>query len=93
MTEKNKIASPHISAPSVLRTPFRCEYDGGKGGMSVVLYGIISIKDFSGEEVLMRAAGFFIKISGVGLTLSVYENKSVEIFGRIVNMELIYDKN
>ena len=61
--------------------------------MSVLLYGIISIKDFSGEEVLMRASGFFIKISGLGLTLSVYENKSVEIFGKILNMELIYDKN
>lgn len=93
MTEKNKITSPYISAPSALRTPFRCEFDGGKGGMSSMLYGIISIKDFSGEEVLMRAAGFLIKISGVGLTLSVYENKSVEIYGKILNTEFIYDKN
>ena len=93
MTEKSKIASPYILAPHALRTPFRCEYDGGRGGMSAILYGIISIKDFSGEEVFMRAAGFFIKISGAGLTLSVYENKSVEIFGKILNMELIYDKN
>ena len=93
MTEKNKISSQRAAAPAVLRTPFRCEYDGGRNGMSVLLYGIISIKDFSGEEVLMRASGFFIKISGLGLTLSVYENKSVEIFGKILNMELIYDKN
>lgn len=93
MTEKSKIALPRISAAGSLRTPFRCEYDGGKSGMSVILYGIISIKDFSGEEVLMRTAGFNIKISGAGLTLSVYENKSVEIFGKILNMELIYDKN
>ena len=93
MTEKSKITSHGVSAPHALRTPFRCEYDGGRGGMSAILYGIISIKDFSGEEVLMRATGFLIRISGTGLTLSVYENKSVEIYGKILNMELIYDKN
>ena len=92
MTEKSKITSPRIQTTAI-KTPFRCEYDGGRYGMSVILYGIISIKDFSGEEVLMRSAGFNIKISGTGLTLSVYENKSVEIFGKILNMELIYDKN
>ena len=93
MTQKAKIAAMHISSPATLRTPFRCEYDGGRSGMSVLLYGIISIKDFSGEEVLMRTTGFNVRIKGNGLTLSVYENKSVEIFGRILNMELIYDKN
>ena len=93
MTERSEIKSPPVKRGSSITAPFRCEYDGGKGGMSVMLYGIISIKDFSGEEVLMRTAGFFIKISGVSLTLSVYENKSVEIFGKILGMELIYDKN
>lgn len=93
MTVKNKITSSAVSREGNIISPFRCEYDGGKGGMSVILYGIISIKDFSGEEVLMRTSGFNIKISGTGLTLSVYENKSVEIYGKIMNMELIYDKN
>ena len=93
MTVKNKISSTDFSVGNTIRTPFRCELDGGRGGMSVILYGIISIKDFSGDEVLMRTSGFNIRISGVGLTLSVYENKSVEIYGKILNMELIYDKN
>lgn len=92
MTEKDKL-TPRISTAPVPHTPFRCEIDGGKGGMSVLFYGINSIKDFSGEEVLMRSAGFFVRLSGLGLTLSVYENKSVEIFGRVLNVELIYDKN
>ncbi|MBO5945481.1 MAG: hypothetical protein J6Q69_02625 [Clostridia bacterium] len=60
--------------------------------MSFLLSGINSIREFSSASVLLRSKGFMISIVGEALSLAVYENKTVEIIGKIFKMELVYDK-
>lgn len=93
MTQKDKKSVKEIFVPAVPLSKFHCEIDGGKAGAFVILSGINSIRDFSDSEVLLRATGFFVKISGKSLALAVYENKTVEISGKIFGLELVYDKN
>lgn len=92
MTEKNKKIQKVLPEKMLPATPFHCEIDGGRGMMSAQLSGINSIRDFSDCAVLLRARGFFVKISGATLSLAVYENKTVEISGRLLCVEFLYDK-
>ena len=91
MTEKGKIRS--FGKGRIQPTaPFRGEIEGGGRCMSFLLSGINSIRDFSSSSVLLRCRGFLIGIRGESLSLSVYENKTVEIVGKIHGMEFVYDK-
>ena len=93
MTQKNKLKVKKNLFQSTLLSPFHCEISGGKLGSFLVLSGINSIRDFSDRAVLLRSSGFFVEITGDELSISVYENKTVEISGKIHSLELIYDKN
>lgn len=93
MTEKNKKRLRGVTAQPLVQPQFHCEIDGAAAHTSIILSGINSIRDFSDSEVLLRTRGFFVKINGKALSLAVYENKTVEISGKISAMELIYDKN
>ena len=91
MTEKGKIGYPRYREQSIV-PPFHAEIDGGARRMSFLLSGVNSIRDFSSSAVLLRCKGVLVEIKGESLSLAVYENKTVEIIGKIYGMELSYDK-
>ena len=93
MTEKSRKHLKEAAGKTLVQPQFHCEIDGDAAHTSIILSGINSIRDFSDNTVLLRTRGFFVKITGKALSLAVYENKTLEISGKIFAMELIYDKN
>ena len=91
MTDRDKLKFfDKLKLP--IQVPFSGQIGGGDRCMSFLLSGINSIREFSALSVLLRSKGFLISIAGESLSLAVYENKTVEIVGKIYKMEFIYDK-
>ena len=92
MTDKNKKRDKfNINLP--IKSFFHAELDGDKRRMNVVLSGVNSVRDYSDKHLILRCRGFYIKLFGEGLRLSVFEDGSLSLDGKILNMELIYDRN
>lgn len=92
MTEKKKKRDKfNINLP--IKSRFRAELDGDKVRMNVILSGVNSVKDYSDKLLLLRCRGFYVRLCGEGLRLSVFEDGSLSLEGKILNMELIYDRN
>ena len=77
------------------RTP-RGEFDlsceKALGGLSLLVGGIIGVSELDdGRTELLSHSGRVI-VSGRGLKLTVFENKSVEINGRIEGINFVYGK-
>lgn len=61
-------------------------------GMSVIVGGIISVTDFSEEEVRLAGHTGRIAVSGSGLSISVFENKNLEIKGQVKEIKFAYGR-
>ena len=61
-------------------------------GISVSVYGVSSILEFSEESVLLDVSFSQLKICGERLNLTVYEEGRVEIVGKIRSTEFLYGK-
>ena len=72
--------------------PFHTEIDITSRGMAFLVSGVTGIRDFSSECAVLRIRGFLLRICGEQLSLTVYENKTVEIVGKITEVEFLYDK-
>ena len=85
MTEKkyNKMSKP----PS-----FNLEASRAGRGISVVLSGVIGISDYSERVILLKSHGGKIRICGERLMLSIYEDNTAEIVGRIEEIGFGYGK-
>ena len=83
MTEKNnnKVGFSR-NLPSGLSS-FHLEADRSSSGLRIVVSGIIGIKDFTSERILLSSHAGRILVSGEKLKLEIYENKIVEISGLI----------
>ena len=68
---------------------FRIEIDKIHGGLSILVHGVTSIKDFSTEYAVFRSSKKLVKINGKELSIAVYEGKSAEVFGKITGVEFI----
>ena len=89
MTEKVKKQDKNFTASQ----SFHLEADKSRSGMSVSISGIIGIGDFTDETVFLRSHGGKVTVAGKRLNVSVYENKTVEISGRIEEISFKYGKN
>lgn len=72
---------------------FHMEADRTARGMSLVLCGIIGISDFSDNLVVLLSHGGRISVSGRRLFIGVFEGGSVEIVGRVEEINFKYGKN
>ena len=72
---------------------FHIEADRSPSGLSVKVGGIISITDYSEERISMKGHGGRLTVLGNRLRMTVYEDKTVEILGRVEVMEMKYGKN
>lgn len=61
-------------------------------GMSIIVGGIISVTDFSDEAVKLASHTGRVAVSGNGLSISVFENKNVEIKGRVKEIKFAYGR-
>ena len=62
------------------------------GGLSLLVGGIIGVSELDdGRTELLSHSGRII-VSGRGLKLTVFENKSIEIKGRIEGINFAYGK-
>lgn len=89
MTGKSNFST---KKPLDVMSDFHIEIDKLGVRISLLLSGASAIRDFSDESALFRVRGFFVKVNGRGLNITVYENKTVELVGRIEGVEFIYDK-
>ena len=91
MTEKiNNHVCFSRNLPSGLST-FHLEADRSPHGLRITVSGIIGIKGFTSEGVLLSSHAGRIFISGEKLRIEIYENKIVEISGKIG--EISFGKN
>ena len=70
-------------------TGFHIEIDRSGNGLSASVAGVYSIVDFSSENVVLRVKKGRVKIVGSTLELAVYENKIVEISGKISEVSFL----
>ena len=89
MTEKNKISIPDATR---LVSDFHLSMDRAGRGISLILSGASAIRDFSDQCALFRVRGFLVRVKGAQMSITVYENKTVELTGRIEGVEIVYDK-
>ena len=61
--------------------------------MALLLNGVKGVAEFSEQSVRLLLCDMAILINGSGMCITVYENKSVEIVGRIGRIDYLYDKN
>lgn len=93
MTDKRKSKMPKERMPTAAFSSFHMEADRTGRGMSLILCGIIGISDFSDSFIYLLSHGGRITVTGRGLFISVYENGTVEIVGRVEGISFKYGKN
>ena len=90
MTDKKKTT---LSNATRGLSSFHLEADRSRGGLTIVLSGIIGISDFSDSFIYLKGHGGRISVSGKGLFINLYENENVEIVGRVEDIAFKYGKN
>lgn len=86
---KNKTVNENGKSITEVPHNFHIEADRVGGGISVSISGVLSILDFGEESALVKLRRGRIKIDGKSLSISVYENKIVEISGNVCRMEFL----
>lgn len=79
-------------APSNL-TAFHLEADRCTRGMSLLIGGIIGISDFTDECAVLMSHSGRITVLGKRISICIYENKTVEVSGRVEDIRFTYGKN
>ena len=86
---KRKDEEKTFSPPS----SFRLEAVRHKRGSALIVSGIVSITDFTSELIVLKGHGVILKVSGKRLDMTVFENNSLEITGRVEGIGFKYGKN
>ncbi len=84
--EKKETPDKH---PQTLQSGFHIEADKILSKTSVSVNNVLSIVDFKEDTAILKMRKGKIKISGEELSISVYENKIVEILGKVRNIEFL----
>ena len=72
---------------------FHMEMDGGARAVSLLACGVRHIEAYSSEMITLKIPGGRMYLSGLGLRLTIFENKTVEIGGKLLEVKLSYDRN
>lgn len=71
-------------------TGFHMELDKTLLGFSLSVSGVEGISAFSDTEIIVRLSSFSIRIVGKGLYMTVFEEKRVEVIGKIMGVSILY---
>lgn len=69
---------------------FHAELDKTIAGFSFSCSGVVGISEFSDTEIIVKLSSFSLRILGKGLYMSVFEEKRVEIIGKIAGVNVLY---
>ena len=72
-----------------IQSGFHMEADRIANMLSVSIMGVFAILDFSEACAIFKMRKGRIKICGSGLSVAVYDNKTVEIIGKVDTVEFI----
>ena len=90
MTSKNKKRKPiGKEYQKNTHTGFHIEIDSIINGISVCVNGVSSVLDFGDEGAILKLRRGKLRVAGGGLAISVYENKTAEITGKVEKIEFI----
>jgi hypothetical protein len=92
MTEKFGERKNNSSSLGTL-SAFYIEARRNSHGISMLISRVIGISCYTAEKVELKTHGGRIIIEGKKLVLSVYENNSVEIKGKIAGVNFGYGKS
>ncbi|MBO5879990.1 MAG: YabP/YqfC family sporulation protein [Clostridia bacterium] len=90
---KVKKSNPTLSPISSSFSKFRVEINKQGRIFSLICSGVSGISEFSEKNVTLKLPGFSLLIFGEGLFVTVFEQKSVEICGKISEVKISYAKN
>ncbi len=93
MTEKEKKTTGVVRNYSASLSAFRMEAERCPRGICLRFAGTIGINEFSEEAVEINNHGGRVLISGKRLKVIIFENKQVEINGKVEAIEFRYGKN
>ena len=63
------------------------------GGMSLTVFGVIGVSEFTNNEIFLLSHKARVRIFGERLALITLENRIVEVRGKISGVEFSYGKN
>ena len=72
---------------------FHAEMEGRGRGMSFLLCGVRCIEEYNEEMLTIKIPGGRMHFKGTEIFLSVFENKTVEVCGRLLEVRFSYDRN
>ena len=61
-------------------------------GMRLEISGIVKVREYSSERITLVTHGGTVSVEGERLSMSGYVNQSVELYGRVKNIEFSYGK-
>ncbi len=82
-----------ISGAQSFLSPFHIEADRSSSGLDVLVGGVKSIVSYSDNEIVLKTVIGSLCIMGVCISLSIYDNQTVKLSGRIEEVKLAYSKN
>ena len=87
-----KVIKNSLEFSKNIPTGYHIEADKTSGGISVCVSGVLSIPELNDKNVQLKVRRGKITIKGEELSVSIYENKIVEISGKVGGIEF-YDKD
>ncbi len=72
---------------------FHMEAESGIFGMSVQIIAVRHIEEYCREKITLKIPGGRMDLLGQGLYLTVFENKTVEVRGKLSEVCFSYDRN
>lgn len=75
--------------PLSVLSDFHIDVDRCRYGFALSVYGARCVLDFNESECLLRIKGGRIHISGRELCISVYEDNSIEITGKLERVSFL----
>ncbi len=90
MTSKVKRIKFDTLMGTLRPSPFRIEIRKSSRGAVAVISGIMCISEYSEQEVVLLSHSGRLILSGEYLSISVLENRVLEIYGRIEEVRMSY---
>ena len=72
---------------------FHMEIGGGRRGAAILVNGVRHIEEYTAEKLILQIPGGRMHLFGAGLSLSVFENRSIEVKGKLSEVCFSYDRN
>ena len=77
----------------LLSSPLYITAGKSRSEMTIAFAGILSVTELSTEHIEINTASGTVSILGKNLRLSVFENKTVEVLGRVEEVSFGYGRS